>query len=890
VHRRWNSGGQPVCTDVALSAAPSPSAVVQLGWSLAVRGAMSFSGLNLGIGGPTRPRIEKPERRGVILPQIQGATPIKPEAESTHGAAPAAAQQSAVSQSATRLLIAQHTAHIAASQPTVTSPPQPAASEEPRRSSRPTITIKRPTPAAATPAPAAAPEAAPAPQPAVPEPAPAAQPAPASAPAAEPEQEILFINTATSIEPTPPPATAVTPPAPAATELISPVNNARTEHAAQLPQLDTNSGAPEQEAQILVITREDETGDDAAHHQHHADLRPMPPADLPAEPLSGRRKTLLSPSIFSAGNSTAILAGKTEEQLCGVCEKHVAEIHCIECQLNLCVAGDCNRTMHRPQKMRSHSRVPIVNNKPDFEMLRPGAAANRPGTSQNGRQSIVGTPTSAGLNPNDASPRLLPLQRSESFHHRSMGGRHSMAGQLNASVMGQLKDTAATAVTPVESTPKKARIKAEGGESSSDSEDETDQIALAKEQAAAAVQGNACDQCHLEQAVVYCIDCASSLCDGASSSCNKRIHKARSMARHRQVKVEERDELVAQMEAAEAEEAGGDGQGGAMPMTPSSNSSSSSSAAASAAAAASNHLSPSHHLPRASFIAPLSSSGGRSMLVSQLTPKRPGSSSNGGGGGGGAFTMGNLAAPSPSMSGRSPSPSSGGSGFYSPSEGGRSRGNSLLTPTHGAAAASPGGGRPPLSPTTAGASGPLIPRPPTHSRPGSSAGGQFGSPLARPLPTPTMDGDEFDPSFTDASPSNRPSSIGTSFRPSPPSTAATDVSPRPFRSGSSSPGGTSSRPQTNDTERQPPNSASIRSTDLEQEDGSRPTSAAVIPSAVMAATQAIDKMCDNCDDHLAAVYCVECKMMLCLDGQCHQLIHRPTRLKSHTTVLMAIPA
>lgn len=377
--------------------------------------------------------------------------------------------------------------------------------------------------------------------------------------------------------------------------------------------------------------------------------------------------------------------------MCDVCEIHMADVHCNECAINLCTSnpdghtpGGCNRSTHHASvKLRSHQRVPLVAGVPDADHAnRPstGVAGMRPGSSMGGRASMDGTAVG-----------LTSVRRST--------GRSSMLGGFSPIVTSQLSPSAspshssaspaltagrapspATLPPPAMTTPTTVAPHAKtrdlsasppggdgdgGDDYEDDEEDDTDAVARAKEAHVASLVGPSCDQCHLASAHVFCIDCMSSLCDpaatggDASAGCNKRIHKARAMARHRQVRIEQREEILAQMEQEEE----------AQQMVSSPGPSSHRLSA----------TSPPSGAPRQSFIAPLASHGrsslGGGLLHTSSSPSPSSSSSNSS-----STRQPHVASPpfSPFVS---PAHSSSSNG-PTPRSSRHSLTNMLLTPTH----------------------------------------------------------------------------------------------------------------------------------------------------------------------------------------------------------------
>ena len=604
----------------------------------------------------------------------------------------------------------------------------------------------------------------------------------------------------------------------------------------------------ESTAQILILSdsggaSEIITTSTVSHVTHDTSSRTTTPSTSSAAPF-GRSSSIISPTqalmptppsttpsrqIFSAANASLVLQGTDEGTLCGLCEKHVAELHCSECALNLCVAGGCNRTLHSTRQMRTHTRVPIIAGVPDIDhATRPSTAASNPGsaTRRASQESMFpfGPPTFSRRSTGRSS-LIAPLQPNIMAQMATPNGRRSSDALSPNS----------TPLPPPSLTDDSTKSKDEPSADSA-SDDDTDALLVAKE--SQAIDGPRCDQCHLAPASVYCIDCASSLCDSSSaltnSGCNRKIHKAHKMARHRQVRIEERDEIIEQIEQEED-------NAQARQQQPSSIS-----PALSPSQAA--QLPSAHSLPRASFIAP-------------LTSRRSGPFTAIGGVGYSNYSPSHrLSSPSHSLA----SPSN--SLELTPSNGRSSRSsrtNSLLTPT-------PPNGRPPLTPTS------LVPRPPSSSSAASNTNSPMHQLQAAAMATPrnrrhsaTMnnaalanastcadDEPEFDPAFTSPLPSTR---LHSSFQSSSPTPVA------PHRS---------------------PNS-------LDPSVGPSPTSHSLpsLPPPAMPASTSIEHPCDNCDSPTSGAYCVECAMYLCVnrscasEQSCSQMIHLPKKMKTHQSQL-----
>lgn len=127
--------------------------------------------------------------------------------------------------------------------------------------------------------------------------------------------------------------------------------------------------------------------------------------------------------------------------------------------------------------------------------------------------------------------------------------------------------------------------------------------------------------------------------------------------------------------------------------------------------------------------------------------------------------------------------------------------------------------------------------------------------------------------------SQHPLSIG-SARASPPSTAG-ELRPSTRSSSSCS---SSARPATGEL------LPSACDADL----AAPPSMLPVPPAASSSADVDADRKCDNCDEHVAAVWCADCRMYLCThegSASCKQLIHRPAKMREHVIHLIGpIPA
>lgn len=708
---------------------------------------------------------------------------------------------------------------------------------------------------------------------------------------------------------------------------------------------------------------------------------------------------------FSASNSSMMLGvaamlraggGGTADEtkvLCAECERDAATVRCNDCNnRNYCTS--CNRSTHASRSMRTHTRVPLLQTgEPDLEhSTRSSTAASRPDTGsssvshqQQQQQSLSPSPpTSAPRPPSEPNtPRLV--QPHSGGHGREIS-RASIGGSGAGMTPSPVPVSTVTSPTPASAPARPSPLHARASPADSDSsDDDLDAAGLASAVLASSLSPDAalCDQCHSSLAVVYCLECDSNL----DIACNARIHKARTMAKHRQVQVERREEvlrqiedaseLAAQLEAAAADD-DDDGRVRAAQLDDSPPASAAFSGSGLASyrgassgrsllshsvpAAASKHLPGSSPSPRenrlASFIAPLGLGFGAGGGRSSMHGRSPGGSqvaSNGspvlspssatGSGLRGSLTIASQISP----------PSTGG--------GSRGRANSSaaasnLTPTHGASGMLLG--RPPLTPSSGSlALGSFVPRPPSEdrarssssaagpaaatgtsvgSRPGSSAGeidldssfalgaAAFGAVVGggdrsrsasrstnpAPLLTPTPPGSSGGSAYRNGSgSSSSPAPSGSPLSAGMMGFAAgsyTSVSRASFASSSvaSSPVGTAHHPSSS-----PPSTAGeLRPATSSSSSGARPATGD--PSAIMmmpdsdpaappsvlpvppADSSEVDRKCDNCDEHLASVWCADCRMYLCTTegtASCKQLIHRPAKMRDHVIHLIGlIPA
>jgi len=68
--------------------------------------------------------------------------------------------------------------------------------------------------------------------------------------------------------------------------------------------------------------------------------------------------------------------------MCEICEDNASEVHCADCDMDLCVKNGCDADIHKPLKMKTHKRTPHASGAPaaaaPVAAAAPAAAASAP--------------------------------------------------------------------------------------------------------------------------------------------------------------------------------------------------------------------------------------------------------------------------------------------------------------------------------------------------------------------------------------------------------------------------------------------------------------------------------------------------------------------------------